>query len=156
MFRWFDYSRFGNPIDSTRIVAIKTPLRKVGILPMCMVSTDFLFISCQQFNTGRPARLSGDYTKILRGVPIEEEWGNVHIDETCTQLCLLASLLPPSLPHSSPFLIFLPQVHSWADVANVWGERMESGACHWSHIHRPLLQPTGETHGTVQLCWLLC
>ena len=31
--RWFDYSRFGSPIDSTRIVAVKTPLKKVSYFP---------------------------------------------------------------------------------------------------------------------------
>ena len=29
--RWFDYSRFGTPIDTTRILAVKTPLKKVQI-----------------------------------------------------------------------------------------------------------------------------
>jgi atypical dual specificity phosphatase len=52
---WFDYSRFGSPIDSTRIVAVKTPLKK-------------------QFNTGMAANHSGDYSRILKGVPIEEEF----------------------------------------------------------------------------------
>jgi atypical dual specificity phosphatase len=52
---WFDYSRFGSPIDSTRIVAVKTPLKK-------------------QFNTGMPASLCGDYSRRLNGVPIEEEF----------------------------------------------------------------------------------
>ena len=27
--RWFDYSRFGTPIGGTKIICVKTPLKKV-------------------------------------------------------------------------------------------------------------------------------
>ena len=34
-YRWFDYSAYGTPIDGTRIIPIKTPLKQVGVLCHC-------------------------------------------------------------------------------------------------------------------------
>ena len=34
LYRWFDYTPFGTPIGSTRIIPVKTPLKQV---PFCSV-----------------------------------------------------------------------------------------------------------------------
>ena len=37
LYRWFDYTPFGTPIGSTRIIPVKTPLKQVQVWPFCSV-----------------------------------------------------------------------------------------------------------------------